>query len=1083
MEQPLLIRHGLLAASLAGAVLAAAAPPAGAQETAPRPLGVTVLEARELGERLEEARALLASGDGAAALARIQGVLEANPAALLRERPDDLLFVGARRAAQRLLQEQPEEVLALRERTWGARAELELRAALDPPDLGALRALRARYPSTLAAARAESALRELLLDRGLAEQAARGRALGEFLPPAWVAALPAPPVRAPQLAPSYSGLDDPRLPVVRSEGAERRWELEFRDVLPPRGFTNYRMAIGGSIGYLSDSRETMAVDLASGEVLWRNAGPEGWSDSSTDTTQLLDGFELDTLIAPVLEDGVLLVAIHEVNELGRAEEFRRIPVRRLLPGRRLWAFDAATGEVLWKQEVGWKEQDPEPHGLVAAPPAAAAGRVFVPVYDAIGTVDLSIQALDLHTGKPLWKTFLVSGQRETTNLFGNVLREPACGVPAADDERVLVCTNLGAVCALDAATGAALWTRLYERTPVRSFQTGMEGLREETFANGPPAYDGSRFVCTPTDSREALAIDADTGAVLGQWRTGSRYEDQADLRHLVAVLPWGPLFNGVSVQLRSFPLQSARQMVSARIWDKYSHYSVRHPAALASGEILVPAEQGIVSLDPDNGRPRGRVLDWRKPHEYGAIQVGPGLMVVMHRGGVIAYTSPEALLEYLGRADGNAEAIAAVLPFLEGAQIRDRSLAGRLGSVALDCARGLANNELSERLQLVAARARLHGGQVEPAAKLLEPLLGSQDPGRRVRAAVALVDALERDRPASPLLSRALSLLEAEGPERVVRSDETRERTEVLLARAHWLRADAGRDFEAQRAALVRMLRIGETGGAVEQGLPLLTWARRKQEELLREPRRAAAHERDAELAVRNQQVDAGLVRAYAGTSAVGHWLRSQLRRPDLERGEIVRLAAWLRDYADDPDEIAGRATLDADLLLGAPQRPPRPADLAPVGDFQLGDKQLLAVHADGDAALLLLHDADSSSLELVRLGADGSEPLWSRRIPGLDEQRLFLEERALLTAEAATLVLRDRWYRIDRAGTLETIELPGACDHPHRLGRMAAALCRTPESAWALQVRDLDSGALFLEHELPPGQAAVDLVVAGASL
>ena len=1066
----------------------AAAPPPfqqGQREAVP-PQGVTIPEYRDLAAQLADAERFVAEGNHQAAVTALQRVLEDKPHQVVRKQRDDLLYVGAAHRAREMIASLPQEALEIRERIVGPRAAEELRAALQPPDFRALRRITLRYAGTDAARRAHAALEELLLDRGYPQRAAGGRPLGEIMPPEWVRSLPAPQPRAALEIPSYESLDDPALPRVRAKGLRESWRYRFQD--PPfqeRYYANHRAAVGGGIVYLTDSREVVALELATGEVVWRFDGPKGWQAYSSDTARgrerrerLMEGFNSDVILAPVLEDGVLLAALQEPVYLGRSDEYRRIAVRRYLPGRRLFAFDAATGEQLWQQDVPWhRENQKEPTNLVAAPPAAAAGRVFVPVYNATGTVDLSLLALDLHSGAPLWKTFLVSGSRES-NLFGNVLSELASSPPLAAEDRVLICTNLGAICSVEAATGATLWTRLYPRTRVDTSQTGDVSYRQETFSNQPVAFDGQRMVCAPTDSDLAYALDAESGEIQAMWRWERSFQQQRlALRNLAGVVPEGAFFSGTHATFQPLPNHAGRTMRSERIPERHAYDEQQRGPVLAKGELLVPSVDGLVRIDPRSGRMLGSRIPWPEPYvDNGTLQAAPGMLLVMIEGGVLALASPHGLLESLP-ADADLRRIAQVLPLLEGLDLReDAAIARQVSIRTRELASSAANREQRERLWMVAASALLDLADTgtaerdaEDAAQLLVKVLDSPDAERRVSAATWLIDSLERRDPGDPRLGRALSILEADAGPGPVRRRSGWEPTSVILERARYLAARDRGHREAERRLLLELLTNPESEKVYEDGMRLSDWAGVQLERLLLDPSQRAALERDAARVFDRGRPTTALIRAFAGTETVAKWIENEARRPDLSRAEEVELAALVRDLPT--RGVAARALLDLRKLFHLAEQRRLPGELTELQTVELPNgARLLAARPTPDGALILWQDGS----EVVLASVDGKEGRQSLAAAYLGEPGTrvsSLSSEAFLTDRGATVVYRSQWIHLGVDGSAETLELPGRADAaaaPIALGRMAALLCRDGERKLRLQVRDLDTGALFLDKLVP---------------
>lgn len=1054
--------------------LACTAPP---QEPA-RPQGVTIRESRDMAAAFTDVQLFLADENYRAANGTLQRILESEPQLLVRSGLAPL-FQGAAYQARQWVEELPQAALEVREEMFGDDARQALQRALDPPDPAALQRLLAVYSGTQAAAQAARVLRDVQLDRGYPQRAAAGASLEEVLPREWIEAMPAPLPSTPVLVPSPSSFDDPRLPRVRPSGAHLRWQYSFEDPPFERSYSMFRAAIGGGLAYLTDAREVVALNLATGETRWRYEGPDGWSAMRPENrARLKEAFQPDYLLVPVLGEGVLLATVQEPVLLGRHDTFRQITVRRHLPGRRLYAFDAENGEILWKQKVAWLDGgDEQPRGLVAGPPAIAAGRVFVPVYDAVGTLRVHILALDLHTGEELWRTFLVSGQRET-NLFGNVLKELAAGPPAADAERVLVCTNLGTVSALDAATGQVIWTRLYERTDVTPFQTGDMGRRIPTFANGPPGFDGERFVCAPTDSEEALAMEAATGELIQKFE--AQHGRYGDLRNLLAILPGGALFNGTRLAFLPFePSGEGRGWSSNELYKPFVPWPAHRSGVLARDGVLVPTNEGVLRFKPESVLDSEMVVSW-SASSTGALQAAPGMLLVTNAKGVQAYTSPDALVETVLEMGNQTDSdrLAETLPFLEGLRLdSDRASALRLARVAADISEKALNQELEERFRLVAAQAFLDALTHAEAAKVVEPLLQSANAERRVAAAVVLLDALERRDPGSELLRNAVATLEATAPSTVRRQDGREEPLEYALGRARYLAAAAVGEPDRERRALLDLVRLPEDDRVLEDGQSLGDWAVDRLRDLARaHPDQARTLDREAERMFREEQVTESLLRAYAGTETADSWLREQAARTDASRAEQVRYARWLRDYLG-PGTGADRP--DTETLFGsyAPGRLPRRIELLHALDT--GDDQLLAVGARDDHAYLLL--LREGFLILHEVGPSADREVARHSVREADLTFIRPENHALASESGFTLVEDDLWIRIGFDGSFEAVQLPGEAEQaPLRLGKMAVILCKVLPDTQRLQIRDLETGALFFDVRLP-GRSSATVQVVGS--
>lgn len=1010
--------------------------------------GVTVPLDRAIEDQLSTAREFLSDGQDEAAVAILQRILESAPSALVSTDDPDRL-VGATFVARELLDSLGEEARRQRDDLVARQAELALAEALVPPDRVALQELAAQYAGTQVGDRAASALHDLALDRGFQLIDKRARAAFAI--------------------PTIKSLDDPSLPLVESRGLRPIWRFDFRDPLIAPNSRSHRMTFGDGVGFVSNGVEVAALRLGDGEQLWNFGGPPGWQSlTHGEFEKIFSGYNPDMLTVPVLEDGILLVVLQEPFGIGRSDTFQRrrgwndIDVRRQLPARRLYAFEAETGELLWRTQPLWLEhRDGEPRGLVAAPPAAENGRVFLPIYDAVGTIDLSLQALDLYTGEPLWKTFLVSGQQET-NLFGNILSEMASQPPIAVDGQIYFSTNLGVIVALDAESGRTRWSRQYTRARVRTYQNGLESVRDETFANGAVAFDGERLFCAPSDSEQAFLISPDDGSLRGSWR----YRDTkyGELRTLIGMTEQGAWFHGTQLAFLPFPGSGARMRVSETLFTRNGIPTSRHGAALARGEILAPAVQSVEILDPQQLRLVARLQGiGTRGIEMGPLQVAPGLAFVLRPGGITAFSSPDAILKSLAASDWDVDKVERLLPYLEGVDLSDPVIAMKVADHAQALAISAPNAELRERLGLVAARGSFIAGNGPSALDLLQPILDSTATARRVRAAELALDVLERTDPTHAAMDRVLDILAADPNRRVLHFDGSLERKELALARARVLQTGK-RDFggDEHLDALLRLLMQEGLDNERQGQLSMAEWARLQVQRALRDPKLAARVEKRARIAFDAEPASDSLMQRFAGTDTAWEWLRDKSRAVGKDRTMALRLASWLRGYAWPQAKGEELSLIPAELLIGMPGSRALPTALAPLSQIDLGTARLLdfAVFQD---RLMVLAQADVNCF-LIELDADGQHSSAPFRLAESRAALPDLRGRSFVHENGASLLLGDRWLLVPIGDEQPTeIRLSGRVRHVLRFGELLAILCAPGNGGMELEVRDLSTGTRLL--------------------
>ncbi len=805
--------------------------------------------------------------------------------------------------------------------------------------------------------------------------------------------------------------------------------------------------------------ETVALELGTGRVLWRRPPAPGWDGIPVDRREaLLAGIDPDFLSVPVLEDGVLLVLHLEPVALGRSETHARIDIRRFLPARRLHALNSRTGELLWKVDASWREGG-KPRNLAASPPAAAAGRVFLPIYDAVGTLDLSLAAFDLKTGEPLWKSFAVTGQKES-NLFGNVLVELASGIPAADAATVVFCTNLGTINAFHAATGMALWTRLYTRTPVRLFQTGREALRPETFSHGPPAFDGTRFACAPIDGISALLLDVSAGNLLADWEV---LDENGALRSLLGMGPSGAWFTGSRACFLG--AGGARSFFSPPLHDLYSRPEQQHAGALIRGAFLAPSARALEILDPLDFRPLGTVLQWDSGSEAGPIQAAPGTLLVMRPTGVTAFRTPDALLSTFLSEESESGGLPGILSLLEQTPLEVGDILAESAALHAEAlAEGSQSNTLALRLSLFAAKAWASADKPTETGRVLASLLEGPRPGL---AACAVADHLAQALPSSTLLLKAVEILERNPLREVPRGKGGRESQGLIAARLRVISAAARGYGRLEMEALLSLLAredLGDSGGSVHPSMAqedssLESWAVGRLRKLATQPRHAQALETAAQESLQKPPFSSSWVRRFGTTQTVRVRLAHLLADTHAPREERVRAARWLRKYTASPPP------LPRDFRLENP--PPRlPSTLEIIQKIPVGNARLLAASPVPGGITALLQEG--GSVAFIRLDSAGATRGAFQRVLSGNGPAIDLGERTWMEGESTVILTPRRWIQLRPDGSEREWGLPleGRIPaRPLRLGDFIAF--PTAAGSGALEVRDLATGELLFGASL----------------
>ena len=234
----------------------------------------------------------------------------------------------------------------------------------------------------------------------------------------------------------------------------------------------------------------------------------------------------------------------------------------------VYALDARTGEQLWSTHVEQQYTD-----RVTAPPAYYHGRLFVPIssWEEFSAASLDypcctsvgeIVALDAHTGRKVWNTYVIAPRPRPTHKNSKGVQQyaPAGGsvwnTPAVDPLRDAIYFGTGdattdpaadtsdSVMALSMKTGRMLW--YHQITSGDAFLGGCYGKTrtDNCPASEGPDWDvpdspilyrlanGHRLIVVGTKPGDVLAFDPDDNGRL-VWRTNVTGK-------LARRLPFGP---------------------------------------------------------------------------------------------------------------------------------------------------------------------------------------------------------------------------------------------------------------------------------------------------------------------------------------------------------------------------------------------------------------------------------------------------------------------------------------------------------------------------------------------------------------
>lgn len=341
-----------------------------------------------------------------------------------------------------------------------------------------------------------------------------------------------PPMQPPAAAPAWNGwgnnTDNTRFQPAAAAGLTAadlpRLKLVWAFGLP-NSTSSYSQptVVSGRVFVGSDTGYVYSMDAKSGCVYWSFMAPSGVRNALQVQSLTVHGRKRDVVFFGDLKANV-------------------------------FALDARTGAQLWTTHVEQQYTD-----RVTAPPAYYDGKLFVPIssWEEFSAASLDypcctsvgeIVALDAHTGKKLWNTYVIPQRPRPTHKNSKGVQQfaPAGGsvwnTPAVDPERHAIYFGTGdatthpaaktsdAVMALDMRTGRMLW--YHQITSGDAFLGGCYGKTRTD--NCPPTEgpdwdvpdspiltklpNGHRLIVVGTKPGDVLAFDPDHDGKL-VWRT------------------------------------------------------------------------------------------------------------------------------------------------------------------------------------------------------------------------------------------------------------------------------------------------------------------------------------------------------------------------------------------------------------------------------------------------------------------------------------------------------------------------------------------------------------------------------------
>jgi cellulose synthase operon protein C len=309
------------------------------------------------------------------------------------------------------------------------------------------------------------------------------------------------------------------------------------------------------------------------------------------------------------------------------------------------------GKLLWElpaTKINLPNRPPDRIGMNRAvvfegTPVADGRNVYVAVTDRRETTSTYIACLDADTGQSRWIRYLGFASPDGVNMMGMPLQFG--GITASSDfnHRLLSLegpalyyqTNLGAVIALEAETGATLWLATYPRQEANAL--GSNGSERDL---NPAVVDDGRVFVAPSDADAIFAFDATTGRLL--WKS-EPISDDVKLSHLLGVAKGRLIATGDRVLLFDVKTGELRHA-----WPDSGKSQGGWGRGLLAGDFIYwPTKNEIEILDQRTALRAQPPIELGKTYHTkgGNLVAGDGYLIVAQEDGIVVFCQNSRLIE------------------------------------------------------------------------------------------------------------------------------------------------------------------------------------------------------------------------------------------------------------------------------------------------------------------------------------------------------------------------------------------------------------------------------------------------------
>lgn len=329
---------------------------------------------------------------------------------------------------------------------------------------------------------------------------------------------------------------------------------------------------------------------------------------------------------------------------------------------RLVCLDRATGRQRWNLSPAQLPVAALKSTRFTGSPIVIADNVYLICRGGKGMQfeDCYVVCLDLDGGTYRWSCYIASASTADQMWGGETISFDQASHLAYASGRLYVLTNLGALAAVDAYSGAIEWLTIYPRDVVNDFEEGLIRLRGARRAGGgtssgvldarpwtqnPPMIADGKVFILPTDSPFILVYDAATGAEIQRIRlsdlrncdtllsvSGSRMivagESLASGRAIGVLFS----FNWQTYQFGSTTDRSAAQS-GVLYWRQELSTPIRGRGFVTTDSVFIPTAERLFRIGIRNGKVEESYPRYPGTWEKGE---GPGNVLVAQDQVIIA---------------------------------------------------------------------------------------------------------------------------------------------------------------------------------------------------------------------------------------------------------------------------------------------------------------------------------------------------------------------------------------------------------------------------------------------------------------